>query len=160
MPVRRFLFVHARGYGLRASLRWARVGSVPGGLFYLERHAMKVRRLDAFGDGTFGQGHANYARHGESTAQRTRTRLLCFLGDWFLDLDNGMPWLTDFERPGNLTDIERAARMTILQTDGVAQLESLVLNLSDTRQLTVQAAIISTDGDANTLTVNINGPAN
>ena len=121
---------------------------------------MKVRRLDAAGDWTFGQGRANYAARGESTAQRVRTRLLCFLGDWFLDLDQGMPWLDDFERPGNLADIERTARMTILQTSGVAQLDSLELALSPARVLTITASVTSTDGDASTLVVAINGPTN
>lgn len=121
---------------------------------------MKVRRLDAHGDWTFGQGRANYADRGESTAQRTRTRLLSFLGDWFLDLDFGMPWLDNFERPGNLVALERAARLTILQTSGVAQLDSLELVLSPERVLTITAAVISTDGDASTLVVAINGPAN
>jgi hypothetical protein len=120
---------------------------------------MKVRRLDYFADWTFGQGLANYADRGESTAQRTRTRLLSFQGDWFLDLDYGMPWLTDFERPGNLPDIERAARLTILQTSGVAQLDELDLVLSPERILTITADVESTDGDANTITVSINGTA-
>lgn len=121
---------------------------------------MKVRRLDYYQDWTFGQGRANYADKGESTAQRTRTRLLSFAGDWFLDLDNGMPWLDDFERPGNLPDIERAARLTILQTSGVAQLDTLELILSPGRVLTITADVQSTDGDADTLTVDNYGPAN
>lgn len=86
--------------------------------------------------------------------------MLSFLGDWFLDLDFGMPWLDNFERPGNLVALERAARLTILQTSGVAQLDSLELVLSPERVLTITAAVISTDGDASTLVVAINGPAN
>ena len=121
---------------------------------------MKVRRLDPFGDWTFGQGRANYADRGESTAQRVRTRLLSFLGDWFLNLDQGLPWIDDFERPGNLVDIERAARLTILQTTGVAQLDELDLVLSADRVLTMTAEITTTDGDASTITVANNGPAN
>lgn len=121
---------------------------------------MKVRRLDFFGDWTFGHGRANYADHSESTAQRTRCRLLSFRGDWFLDLSHGMPWLDNFERPGNLPAIERAARLTILQTSGVAQLDELTLDLSPDRHLTITAAVITTDGDPLTLSVVNNGPAN
>ena len=121
---------------------------------------MKVRRLDGASDWTFGQGRGNYADHGESTAQRTRTRLLCFQGDWFLDLTNGMPWLNDFERPGNLPDIERAARMTILQTSGVAQLDSLDLALSPARSLVITADVQTTDGDTPTIVAVNNGPIN
>ncbi|MEX3929735.1 hypothetical protein AB4Y36_37990 [Paraburkholderia sp. BR10936] len=120
---------------------------------------MKVRRLDAYGDWTFGQGTANYADDGESTAQRVRTRLLMFLGDWFLNLAVGMPWLTDFERPANLADIERSARLTILQTTGVAQLDSLDLTLSPDRELQVTAEVQTTDGNASTVVVSY-GSAN
>ncbi|MEX3859628.1 hypothetical protein AB3X94_37190 [Paraburkholderia sp. BR10923] len=121
---------------------------------------MKVRRLDHFGDWTFGQGLSNYADGSESTQQRVRTRLLSFLRDWFLDLTHGMPWLDDFERPGNLVDIERAARLTILQTVGVARLDDLILDLSEDRVLTMQVSIATTDDDTLDLTVVNNGPTN
>jgi hypothetical protein len=121
---------------------------------------MRVRRLDPYSDWTFGHGRANYADHSESTAQRTRCRLLSFAGDWFLDLTHGMPWLDDFEKPGNLTDIERAARMTILQTTGIVQLDELTLVLSPERRLTVTAAVVTTDGDAPTIAVVNDGPVN
>jgi hypothetical protein len=113
---------------------------------------MKVRRLDRADDWTFGQGHANYADGSESTSQRVRTRLQSFLGDWFLDLSYGMPWLDDFERPGNLPDLERAARITILQTSGVAQLDELDLVLDPDRLLVMTADIQSSDGDADRVT--------
>jgi hypothetical protein len=121
---------------------------------------MRVRRLDPYGDWTFGHGRSNYADHTESTEQRTGCRLLSFRGDWFLDLTHGMPWLDDFEKPGNLPDIERAARMMILQTSGIAQLDELDLVLTPDRHLTITAAVTTTDDDDLNLVVENNGPAN
>lgn len=118
---------------------------------------MKVRRLDRNDDWTFGQGHANYADGSESTSQRVRTRLQSFLGDWFLDLAYGMPWLDDFERPANLPDLERAARITTLQTSGVAQLDELDLVLDPSRLLVMTVSIQTSDGDGEQITAVQNG---
>ncbi len=103
---------------------------------------MKVRRLDAKHDWTFGQGRANYANYAESVAQRVKTRLWSFQGDWFLNLEHGLPWLPNFERPADLRQIESMIKHAILQTHGVRELLNLELEWdASTRHLTITAQL-------------------
>ncbi|MCX8566769.1 MAG: hypothetical protein ON057_001496 [Glomeribacter sp. 1016415] len=103
---------------------------------------MKVRRLDANHDWTFGQGRANYATLAESVAQRVKSRLLSFQGDWFLDLEHGLPWLPHFERPTDCRQIEHRVKRTILHTYGVRELLNLELEWdASTRRLTITAQL-------------------
>lgn len=102
---------------------------------------MKVRRIDANNDWTFGRGRANYANGSESVAQRVKTRLQSFKGDWFLDLEHGLPWLPNMERPASLERIETDIRAVILNTDGVSEITALELLLSEDRTLTVNVSI-------------------
>lgn len=54
---------------------------------------MRYRKLTATGDYRFGQGQADfYIDQPEAVAQAVATRLRLQLGDWFLDLTDGMDW--------------------------------------------------------------------
>lgn len=109
---------------------------------------MRVRRIDAGGDWTFGRGRAGYAVTSESVAQRVRTRLQSFRGDWFLNLDHGLPWFEHMAKPANLGLLEADLKRCILETPGVATLTSFSLDLvRDTRKLTVAATITDIYGD-------------
>jgi hypothetical protein len=56
---------------------------------------MRVRALSATGDMTFGQSQLNYLINTpQAVAQSAQTRLLLFLGEWFLDSSQGTPWDT------------------------------------------------------------------
>ena len=103
---------------------------------------MRVRRIDKDGDWTFGRGRNSYAAMGESVAQRVKTRLQSFLGDWFLDLDHGLPWFARFEKPADLALIEADVKRCILETQGVASLTAFSIDLDpDTRKCTISASI-------------------
>lgn len=108
---------------------------------------MRVRRIDADGDWTFGRGRASYAATGESVAQRVRTRLQSFRGDWFLDLDHGLPWFEHMAKPANLDLLEADLKRCILETPGVATLTAFSMNLDrDPRKCTVSATITDVYG--------------
>jgi hypothetical protein len=113
---------------------------------------MRVRRIDAHGDWTFGAGRASYADRSESVAQRVKTRLLSFQGDWFLDLSHGLPWFKLIERPADLARIERAVKTQILQTDGVSIVTefSMTPNAA-TRQLNITTTIVDIYGVESTI---------
>lgn len=69
---------------------------------------------------TFGHGSADFlVDETAAVAQAVKTRLLLFQGEWFLNLDEGTPWLTqvvgDHTRP--LADM--ALKTRILGTLGV-----------------------------------------
>lgn len=98
----------------------------------------KIRRLDKNHDWTFGQGMNNYASESEAIAQRVKTRLWSFVGDWFLDLEHGLPWLPEMERNVNLAEIETMVRRCVSRTEGVARITAYQADLNpDTRKLTI-----------------------
>lgn len=109
---------------------------------------MRVRRIDADGDWTFGRGRHSYAGTRESVAQRVKTRLQSFQGDWFLDLEHGLPWFERMAKPANLELLEADLKRCILETPGVATLTSFSIDLDhDTRNCTVAATITDIYGD-------------
>ncbi|HBO2187219.1 TPA: hypothetical protein ACNFRY_005014 [Pseudomonas aeruginosa] len=83
---------------------------------------MRVRRIDEEGDWLFGQGRNNYADTGESVMQRVCTCLRSFEGDWFLDLEHGLPWFERMARPADLAGLEADLKRCILLTDGVSEI--------------------------------------
>lgn len=108
---------------------------------------MRVRRIDANGDWTFGAGRASYADRSESVAQRVVTRLRSLQGDWFLDLTHGLPWFELMERPADLARVEREVKAQILRTDGVSKLTAFAMSIDPvTRKLSVSATIIDIYG--------------
>ena len=84
---------------------------------------MRVRAMDANNDMTFGQGAANfYVNSPQAVAQIIKTRLLLFLGEWFLDTSQGTPWYSQVLGAGTQTTRDRAIRNRILQTPGVSSI--------------------------------------
>lgn len=99
---------------------------------------MRVRRLDSNHDWTFGQGFSSYANQSEAIAQCVQTRLWSFMGDWFLDLEHGLPWLEQMDRTTNLNAFERQIKRAVLEVEGVKQIQAYHTDLdSNSRQLTV-----------------------
>lgn len=100
---------------------------------------MLVRRLDDNHDWTFGSGHSNYAQDSEAIAQMVKTRLWSFRGDWFLDLEHGIPWFEQMEHIGNLARLEVPLTAYILETDGVQRIDEFNMTFeSDTRRLLIE----------------------
>jgi len=56
---------------------------------------MRVRKMSANGDMTFGGGQTNFwINVPDAVAQAVKTRLALRLGEWFLDTSDGTPWNT------------------------------------------------------------------
>lgn len=55
---------------------------------------MQVRKLSPTGDFTFGNGSKNFwVNVPETVGQIVQTSLLLWLGEWYLDVTQGMPWI-------------------------------------------------------------------
>ena len=50
-----------------------------------------VRKLDDNHDMTFGQGSSNYIADLDAVSQMIVTKLLLFVGEWWQDLNDGLP---------------------------------------------------------------------
>ena len=84
----------------------------------------------------FGGG-VSRVNEGRFVVQQVKSKLRTWLGEWALDTTRGWVNQEDFERNYNLADLERRARVIILETDGVLSIVSLTSNYSN-RKLTLE----------------------
>jgi len=87
---------------------------------------MKYRALDENGDYQIGLFLQNTP---EAVAQAVKTRLLLWMGEWFMDTLDGTPYMQDILGHGTNYDLEIKAR--ILGTSGVKEItnySSSILN--------------------------------
>ena len=52
---------------------------------------MRYRQLTSTGDYTLGQGNLNYIEKQDAVSQAVKTRLKLLLGEWWEDLEDGLP---------------------------------------------------------------------
>ena len=104
---------------------------------------MRYRKLDANGDYSFGGQQADFYRDSpDAVAQAVQTRLLLLLGEWFLDITEGMPWSTEVLGKYTGDTYDSAIRQRILGTPGVTELTDYSSTLDSVkRTLTVTATI-------------------
>lgn len=111
---------------------------------------MTVRKLDADGDLALGSEEFLSGYTAEEVAQNVLTRLKFFLGEWFLDTTDGTDWFGSVLGKGSvLASRESVIRQRILLTPGCAGMTAFSLTTDiATRELTVNASIVSTSGDS------------
>ena len=104
---------------------------------------MRYRALTPTGDMTFGKGSQNFLINSPAmVAQKVRTRLKLFTGEWFLDLTEGTPWGTEVLGTDTQNTYDIAIRDRILETEGVTSIVSYSSTFNAvTRNLTVTATI-------------------
>lgn len=103
---------------------------------------MRVSGLTSDGDWQFGKGRANYLRRSEAIRQNVSTRIKSFTNDWFLDINEGVPW---FDLLGNKESEKRILReieTRVLGTEGVRLIERLRLTNLTQRDATIELTII------------------
>lgn len=106
----------------------------------------RVRALSPDGDYVFGQGRSQFLVDSpEAVAQSIQTRLNLATGEWFLDLDEGMPYSTKVLGEGTRELYDQAIRERILGTSGVVQIDEYASRLSG-RALTVSARVTTQFG--------------
>lgn len=88
--------------------------------------------------------------------QHARSRLLTYLGEWFLDTTAGVPYFTDIlVKPADLNIIESILKEKISSTTGILSLIEFGLDFnSTTRTLEVTFKAETEDSESETATVN------
>ena len=95
----------------------------------------------------------------DETLQRLKVRLWRELGEWFLDVDAGLPWYQDGKgmlgaKPHERNNIELMIRRCIMQTDGISRITSFSgIFASGSRQLDLFIQVLLDSG--RTATVNV-----
>jgi len=107
---------------------------------------MRYRKLSDLGDMTFGSGGINFHRDSpEGVAQAVWTRLRLWAGEWFLDIDEGMPYQDAVLGTGTRETIEPAMRQRILETQGVLSIEEFALSIDPENRVASIEAVINTE---------------
>lgn len=85
----------------------------------------------------------------EAVGQHARQRLMTFEGEWFLDKDAGVTWLTEMLGVGYDPIIAEALTKTeILETDGVTDIDSFSIRFdSNLRHLKSYGISVKTEYD-------------
>lgn len=94
---------------------------------------MIARGLDSNHDLFSRNGRIALVSDVEEIAQHIKTRLLLVLGEYFLDVNEGVPWFSViFTKPVDLQEVETIIKNTILTTDGVNELTEFSMNYNQT----------------------------
>lgn len=103
------------------------------------------RNFDANGDITAN----NYIEQSPASIQAVSTRLKMFFGEWFLDVLDGTKYFENiFIKPVNLSLAEATLKERILQTEGVATLETFSASYDpDSRDFNVEFSATTEYGD-------------
>lgn len=104
---------------------------------------MRYRKQTGSGDYIFGNGQLDFYRDvPEAVGQAVKSRLLLWLGEWFLDITEGTPYLQGIlgKHPKSLADT--TIRDRALGTQGMRNIENYVSTIDpDPRRLSVQFSI-------------------
>ena len=108
---------------------------------------MRVRRLND--DGDLVTRGKMFLSERDAIAQTIETRLRLFLGEYFRDITDGMPWfqqiLGKFE---NINAVEAVIRNRIVRSPGVIRLLSFSMEYDlDARELAIYAYVLTQYGE-------------
>lgn len=109
---------------------------------------MRELKLDASGDLAIENGNLVIIDGPEAIAQRVKTKLQTFQGEWRFDTSLGTPWLQSILGKGRPDEEVRSLLFArILAIEGVSQVTSLRLNRDRaTRALGIVGSLRTDDG--------------
>lgn len=104
---------------------------------------MRVRKQDQNGDYVFGSGQEDFYKDSpDGVAQIVQTRLLLFRGEWFLDSQEGTPYLQGVIGKSDEQVRDDIIKQRVLNTEGVLRIVSYESNLDrENRKLSVSLTI-------------------
>ncbi len=113
---------------------------------------MRYRKLTADDDYSFGHQQYDFYRDSpEAVAQAVKTRLLLWLREWYLDLEDGTPWLDGILGKGTELTADAFIRSRILDTAGVVEIVEGTYSSTfdrDLRRMSVSCTIDTVYGQA------------
>jgi len=91
-------------------------------------------------------GNLAMTHDAEAVAQHAKQRIMTFEGEWFLNSNVGVPWLSDiFAQAFDSTLSEAIIKSTIQKTDGVTEIVSFSVNFGRTiRNLKSSGIVVQT----------------
>lgn len=106
---------------------------------------MRVRALSPTGDFTFGGGALNFLINSPAcVAQVVETSLLLWLGEWYLDTSQGMPWIQGVLGKHNETTADATVQDYILGVQGVTDIEQYSSSAEQPERVYTASAVMDT----------------
>lgn len=107
---------------------------------------LRYRKLSPTGDYSFGGGQADfYINVPAAVAQAVQTRLLLWLGEWYLNTSDGTPYLESILGKHSQQTADTVIQDQILNTQGMINISEYSSELDpDTRSMTVTNCTINT----------------
>lgn len=104
---------------------------------------MRYRKLSPTGDYVFGNSELDfYVNEPAAVGQAVKTRLLLWLGEWFLDLNEGTQWMQGVIGKHSQTTADATVQDRIAGTQGLADIASFTSTVNpDTRLYSVNTTI-------------------
>jgi hypothetical protein len=104
---------------------------------------MRHRKWDKDGDVCFGHGQADYwIDTPEGVAQAVASRLRLLVGEWFLDAEEGTPYVGGVLGMHTRESHDPVIRARILETEAVTSLDEYTSSFdANSRKLTIAATI-------------------
>lgn len=101
---------------------------------------MRYRKLTADDDYSFGNSQLDFYRDvPEAVAQSVKTRLLLWLGEWFLNVDEGTPYLQGILGKYSVEVANVTIQDRVLSTTGVVDIQNYEsIKDADNRRLSVE----------------------
>ena len=105
--------------------------------------------LDINGDLAISSGDLQLVSGSDAIVQAVKIRLQFFKGEWFLNLDAGVPYFQEIlVKNPNPNVLQTLFRKALLETPGVLAIESLALTFDGrTRQLAVSYRVTTDVGE-------------
>lgn len=110
---------------------------------------MRYRSLNADGDMTAGQGGNNFLEGRGAVAQAIKTHVMLFLGEWWENADDGLPFFERIARAYGNEALQRAdleLRSRVASTTGVTKITSWSSELNN-RKFTVECTVETPYGE-------------
>lgn len=106
---------------------------------------MKYRKLTADGDYSFGKGIANFFSNSpEAVAQAIQTALQLVQGEWFLDVNAGVPYQSKVFGMGTKASYDLTIQSTVLNVSGVLRIAKYSSQIDPATRRADVACIVDT----------------
>lgn len=108
---------------------------------------IKVRKLDNYRDPVFGGGKNDYVTDIDAVAQIIQSRLLFFKGEWWEDLEDGLPmWQSILGASGNNKKlVDAMIQKQVLDTPYVNGIDSVDSSFDPESRSYVFSAVVNTE---------------
>lgn len=101
---------------------------------------MRYRKLSPLGDYSFGNGQLDFYRDvPEAVGQAVKTRLMLWLGEWYLNTNSGTPYIQGVLGKKTEAQANAVIQDRVIRTQGASRIKNYESSLNaDTRHFSVQ----------------------